>query len=138
MMDRGRSISRGRLVGRGVVDNRSISRGGFIGGGMVNNRGVVENRGISRGVVDNRSISRGGFIGGGLVNNRGVVDNRGISRCRCISRGVVDSVSYRVSNKSMVCHWSMGNSKSMVWYMTSMGDNSSMSMADHMGRNSRG
>merc|ERR1712055_111104 len=65
---------------------------------------------------------------GGRFVSRCMVYNRGIDRCRCIDRGmdsVVDSMSNWVS-------------KSMVWNMATMGDNSTMSMADHMGGHSRG
>merc|ERR1719483_1791364 len=66
-----------------------------------------------------------------------------------MSNWVVDSMGHWVSNKSMVSNWvvhSMSNwvsnksmvSKSMMRSMAAMGYNSTMSMADHMGRNLRG
>ena len=54
-----------------------------------------------------------------------MVDNRGIDRCRCIDRGMNSMMDYWVS-------------KPMVWNMATMGDNSTVSMTDHMGRHSRG
>merc|ERR1712106_949712 len=43
-----------------------------------------------------------------------------------------------VGNKSMVGNWSMGQGNSMMRNMATMGDNSTMSMADYMGRYIRG
>merc|ERR1739838_985705 len=68
--------------------------------------------------------------------------------------GMVDSMSNGVGNKSMMSHWVGNNSmvksmshwvgnnsmvsKSKMRSMAAMGDNSTMSRADHMGRYSRG
>merc|ERR1712106_374991 len=87
---------------------------------------------ISWGSVD-------GSISWGSVDYRGVVDNW------CM----VDSMGNGVGNKSMVGNWvgndsmvkSMGSNNSMVSKvrsMATMGNNSTMSMADHMGRYIRG
>merc|ERR1712106_1044346 len=96
-------------------------------------------------------ISRGWGVCRGGVDDRGMVHNR----------GMVDSVSHWVGNKSVVCNWvgnkaMVGNrvaNKSMVgnWVgnksmvcktmmsnMATMGHNGTMSMAEHMGRHSRG
>ena len=105
------------------------------------------------GFVSGGSMDYGGISWGRLVS-RCMVDNWGISRCRCISRGMVDSMSYGVGNKTMVgdwvgnesmvgnwvgnVNWSMCQGNSMMRYMAAMGDNSTMSMADHMGRYIRG
>merc|ERR1712106_1145974 len=80
----------------------------------------------------------------------GVVDNWGMMA----NWGMMDSMSHGVGNKSMggnwvgndsmvksMSHWVGNNSmvsKSMMRYMAAMGDNSTMSRADHMGRYSRG
>merc|ERR1719438_324952 len=88
----------------------------------------------------------------GMVDNRGVVDNWGNSNT--MSDGVVDSVSNWVSNYSMVdgmSNWVVNSMSNWVmdgmsnWVsnhsmsnMATMGDNSTMSRADHMGRHSRG
>merc|ERR1719438_676454 len=81
---------------------------------------------ISRGSMDNR----------GMVDNRGVVDNWGNSNS--MSDGVVDSVSNWVSNYSLVDGMSNWVSNHSMSNMATMGDNSTMSRADHMGRHSRG
>merc|ERR1711892_1642685 len=75
------------------------------------------------------------------------MDYGGISWSRLVSRCMVDNkgmVGNWVGNKSMVgnrvgnVNWSMCKGNSMMRYMAAMGDNSTMSMADHMGRYSRG
>merc|ERR1719316_1306263 len=90
-------------------------------------------------LVSVRLISVGRFsISSSFVDNRGSMDNRGMvdnwssmdnwsnSMGNWVSNHrVVDSVGNWVSNKSMSS-------------MSSMGDNSTISMADHMGRNIRG
>merc|ERR1739846_11333 len=115
-------------VSLGVVISNSVLVGiGFISIGWL--RGMV-----SRGSVDNR----------GVVDNWGMVDNWGNSNS--MSNWVVDSVSNWVSNYSMVdgmSNWvvdSVSNwvSNHSMSNMATMGDNSTMSSADHMGRHSRG
>merc|ERR1711902_169517 len=79
-----------------------------------------------------------------MVDNRGVVDNRGNSNS--MSNRVGDSVSNWVSNYSMMdsmSNWGMDGmsnwvSNQSMSNMATMGDNSTMSRADHMGRHSRG
>merc|ERR1712038_302645 len=83
---------------------------------------------------------RGGLVSWGrLVGSRsGFVRSRGgMVRCRSgfVGRCMVDSRCIDRGMNSMVDYWV---SKSMVWNMTTMGDNSTMSMADHMGGHSRG
>merc|ERR1739846_181804 len=119
-------------VSLGVVISNSVLVGiGFISIGWL--RGMV-----SRGSVDNR----------GVVDNGGMVDNWGNSNS--MSNWVVDgmsdwvgnSVSNWVSNYSMVdgvSNWvvdSVSNwvSNHSMSNMATMGDNSTMSSADHMGR----
>merc|ERR1719431_1892161 len=73
-----------------------------------------------------------------------MVDNRGNNSM--VSNWVVDSmgnwvsnetiVSNWVSNETMVSYWVSNNS--MVSSMAAMGHDSTMSMADHMGRHIRG
>merc|ERR1739846_112968 len=115
-------------VSLGVVISNSVLVGiGFISIGWL--RGMV-----SRGSVDNR----------GVVDNWGMVDNWGNSNS--MSNWVVDSMSNWVSNYSMVdgmSNWvvdSVSNwvSNHSMSNMATMGDNSTMSSADHMGRHSRG
>merc|ERR1712113_1149935 len=115
-------------VSLGVVISNSVLVGiGFISIGWL--RGMV-----SRGSVDNR----------GVVDNRGMVDNWGNSNS--MSNWVVDGMGNWVSNYSMVdgmsnwvvdsvSNWVSNHSMSNV---ATMGDNSTMSSADHMGRHSRG
>merc|ERR1712106_923775 len=124
-------------VSLGVVISNSV----LVGVGFIN----ISWFNISWGSVD-------GSISWSSVDYRGVVDNW----------GMVDSMGNGVSNKSMVGNWvgndsmvksmgywvgndsmvkSMGSNNSMVSKvrsMAAMGDNSTMSMADHMGRYIRG
>merc|ERR1719154_463886 len=88
---------------------------------------------ISWGSVDNwGSMDNWGMISWGMVDNRGMVNNR----CNMNSMGnwVVDSMS----NWVMHCMSNWVSNNSMVRSMTAMGHNSTMSMADHMGRYIRG
>merc|ERR1719234_2934836 len=80
----------------------------------MDNRGVVDNRGM----VDNwgNSNSMSNWVVDGMSN---------WSMVHGMSNWVVDSMSNWVSNHSMS-------------NMATMGDNSTMSSADHMGRHSRG
>merc|ERR1719220_2125690 len=103
------------MVSRGSVDNR----------GVVDNRGMVDNWGNSHSM-------------GNWVSNNWVVDS--------VSNWVVDGVSNWVSNYSVVdgmSNWvvdSVSNwvSNHSMSNMATVGDNSTMSSADHMGRHSRG
>merc|ERR1739846_115861 len=115
-------------VSLGVVISNSVLVGiGFISIGWL--RGMV-----SRGSMDNR----------GVVDNWGMVDNWGNSNS--MSNWVVDGMGDWVSNNWVVdsmSNW-VGNSVSnwvsnhSMSNMATMGDNSTMSSADHMGRHSRG
>merc|ERR1712183_452772 len=67
----------------------------------------------------------------GVVDNRGMVDNWGNSNS--MGNGVVDGMSNWVVDS--VSNWMSNHSMSN---MATMGDNSTMSSADHMGRHSRG
>merc|ERR1719245_2971670 len=75
-------------------------------------------------------VSRGSMDYWGMVDNGGSMDNWGHSNSvsnwvvDSMSNWVVDGMGYGVSNHSMSD-------------MATMGYNSTMSMADHMGRNSR-
>merc|ERR1719420_1600109 len=88
--------------------------------GMVDNRGSVDNWGM----VDNRGHSNS--VSNWVVDSMGnwVVDSMGNWVMDSMGNWVVDSMGYGVSNHSMSD-------------MATMGYNSTMSMADHMGRNSR-
>merc|ERR1712241_1186675 len=103
-------ISNSVLVGIGLISIGWLR--GMVSRGVVDNRGMVDNWGnsnsMSNWVVDGM---------GDWVSNNWVVDS--------MSNWVVDSVSNWVSNHSMS-------------NMATMGDNSTMSSADHMGRHSRG
>merc|ERR550532_3775304 len=84
------------------------------------------------------------MVSRGSVDNRGMVDNWPNSNS--MSNWVVHGMSNWVSNYSMVdgmSNWvvdSMSNwvSNYSMSNMATMGDNSTMSSADHMGRHSRG
>merc|ERR1711892_647232 len=136
-------------VSLGVVISNSVLVGvGFINIGWFN---------ISWGSVDG-SISWGSVDNRGVVDNWGMVDNWGNnsmmgnwvgnkSMVKSMSHwvgndSVVKSMSNWVGNNSMVksmSNWVGNNSMvSKVRSMAAMGDNSTMSMADHMGRYSRG
>merc|ERR1712113_890845 len=109
-------ISNSVLVGIGLISIGWLR--GMVSRGSVDNRGVVDNRGM----VDNwgNSNSMSNWVGNGVsnwVSNYSMVDGMG--------NWVVDSVSNWVSNHSMS-------------NMATMGDNSTMSSADDMGRHSRG
>merc|ERR1739846_176059 len=109
-------ISNSVLVGIGLISIGWLR--GMVSRGSVDNRGVVDNGSM----VDNwgHSNSMSNWVVDGMgnwVSNNWVVDS--------MSNWVVDSVSNWVSN------YSMSN-------MATMGDNSTMSSADHMGRHSRG
>merc|ERR1712123_68934 len=136
-------ISNSVLVGVGLINISwfNISWGsvdGSISWGSVDYRGMVDNWGM----VD--SMSNG-------VGNKSMVGNwvGNDSMVKSMSHwvgndSVVKSMSHWVGNNSMVksmSHWVGYNSmvsKSMMRYMAAMGDNSTMSRADHMGRYSRG
>merc|ERR1719316_2456392 len=119
-----------------LVSVRLISIGRFsISSSLVDNRGSMDNWGMvdNWSSMDNWSNSMGNWVG----NNR-VVDSMGY--------WVGNSMSYRVGNNwvsNSMSYWvsnSMGNwvSNKSMSSMSSMGDNSTMSMANHMGRNIRG
>merc|ERR1719316_1191638 len=111
-----------------LVSVRLISIGRFsISSSLVDNRGSMDNWGMvdNWSSMDNWSNSMGNWVS----NNR-VVDSVG----NWVGNNwVCNSMSYWVSN-------SMGNwvSNKSMSSMSSMGDNSTISMADHMGRNIRG
>merc|ERR1719480_667367 len=105
---------------------------------------------VSLGVVISNSILVGvGFVNGSWLNISSV--SWGISRGGMDNWGMMDSMGNWVGNKSMVSNWVGNNAmvgnwvgnKSMVgnWVsyntmvssMAAMRDNSTMSMADHMG-----
>merc|ERR1712123_344812 len=76
-------------------------------------------------------VSRGWGVCRGGMDDRGMVDNW----------GMVNSMSNWVGNKSTVGYWVSNNSmvsKTMMSNMATMGHNGTMSMAEHMGRHSRG
>ena len=99
--------------------------------------------------ISSRLVSRSwGMISWGSMDNW-VVDSMSNWVVDSMSNWVVNSMGNRVGDKSMMSNWvvhSVGNwvsnksmvSKSMMRSMAAMGDNSTMSMADHMGRNIRG
>merc|ERR1712113_259128 len=130
-------ISNSVLVGIGFI---SIGRlRGMVSRGSVDNRGVVDNRGMVDNWGNSNSMSNWVVDGmGNWVSNNWVVDS--------MSNWVGNSVSNWVSNYSMVD--GMGNwvvdsvsnwvSNHSMSNMATMGDNSTMSSADHMGRHSRG
>merc|ERR1712165_547476 len=109
-------ISNSVLVGIGLISIGWLR--GMVSRGSVDNRGVVDNRGMVDNWGNSNSMSNWVVDGmGNWVSNNWVVDG--------MSNWVVDSVSNWVSNHSMS-------------NMATMGDNSTMSSADHMGRHSRG
>ena len=117
-------ISNSVLVSVGLISigglSSMVSRGSMDYWGMVDNGGSVDNWGM----VDNRGHSNS--VSNWVVDGMGnwVVDSMGNWVVDSMGNWVVDSMSYRVSNHSMSD-------------MATMGYNSTMSMADHMGRNSR-
>ena len=130
-------ISNSVLVGIGFISIGWLR--GMVSRGSVDNRGVVDNRGMVDNWGNSNSMSNWVVDGmGNWVSNNWVVDS--------VSNWVVDSVSNWVSNYSMVdgmSNWvvdSVSNwvSNHSMSNMATMGDNSTMSSADHMGRHSRG
>merc|ERR1739846_302275 len=108
-------ISNSVLVGIGLISIGWLR--GMVSRGSMDNRGVVDNRGMVDNWGNSNSMGNGVVDGmGDWVGNNSMVDS--------MSNWVVDSVSNWVSN------YSMSN-------MATMGDNSTMSSADHMGRHSR-
>merc|ERR1711892_712569 len=103
--------------------------------GRLNIRGC----GVCRGSVDNRGMvdSVSHWVGnksmvGNWVGNKSVMNNR---------VGNKAMVGNWVGNKAMVGNWVTNNSmvsKTMMSNMATMGHNGTMSMAEHMGRHSRG
>ena len=107
-----------------------VSLGVVISNSVLVSVGLISIGGLSS-MVSRGSMDYWGMVdNGGSVDNWGMVDNRGHSNSVSnwvvdgMGNWVVDSMSYGVSNHSMSD-------------MATMGYNSTMSMADHMGRNSR-
>ena len=122
-------ISNSVLVGIGLISIGWLR--GMVSRGSVDNRGVVDNRGMVDNWGNSNSMSNWVVDGmGDWVSNNWVVDSvsnwvSNYSVVDGMSNWVVDSVSNWVSNHSMS-------------NMATMGDNSTMSSADHMGGHSRG
>ena len=130
-------ISNSVLVGIGFISIGWLR--GMVSRGSVDNRGVVDNWGMVDNWGNSNSMSNWVVDGmGNWVSNNWVVDS--------VSNWVVDGVSNWVSNYSVVdgmSNWvvdSVSNwvSNHSMSNMATMGDNSTMSSADHMGRHSRG
>merc|ERR1712123_175758 len=121
-----RLINMGRLNIRGCG---MVSRGWGICRGGMDDRGMVDNWGMVNSMSDwvgNESVV------GNWVGNKSVVSNW---------VGNKSMVGNWVANKSMVGNWVANKSmvsKTMMSNMATMGHNGTMSMAEHMGRHSRG
>merc|ERR1719316_1897309 len=120
-----------------LVSVRLISIGRFsISSSLVDNRGSMDNWGMvdNWSSMDNWSNSMGNWVSnnrvvdsvGNWVGNNRVVDSMGY--------WVGNSMSYRVSNNWVCNSMSYWVSHKSMSSMSSMGDNSTMSMADNMGR----
>merc|ERR1712106_862643 len=102
--------------------------------GHISNISGVGVRLINMGGLNIRGcgVSRGSGVCRGSVDNRAMVGNRVANK---------SMVGNWVANKSMVGYWVSNNSmvsKTMMSNMATMGHNGTMSMAEHMGRHSRG
>ena len=108
-------------ISSGLVVSRSwgINWGSMDNGGMVDNWGMVNNWGS----VD----SMGNWVGNKSMVSNWVGNNTMVSNWM----GNKSMVGHWVCNKAMVGNWVSYNT--MVSGMTAMRDNSTMSMADHMG-----
>merc|ERR1712123_539329 len=130
-------------VSLGVVISNSVGVGvRLINMGRLNIRGcgmVSRGWGVCRGGMDDRGMvnSMSDWVGNesvvsNWVGNKSVVSNW---------VGNKSMVGNWVTNKSMVGYWVSNNSmvsKTMMSNMATMGHNGTMSMAEHMGRHSRG